>query len=103
MSEQHRPFSNGSQYMDWEESNCNRCSKGAPPDADSYDGMRCDIQRALAEACFGDGTVPVQIAERMGYLDHCPPRQYGFSYVWECHERDPHSQPASSTLSEVCP
>lgn len=82
---EHRPFHCGSQAGDREASNCDRCTKGATAD-ETYDTMTCPIQKALGEAFWNGGTVSEEIAERMGYLDNCPPRQDGFSYVWRCNE-----------------
>ena len=79
---QHRPFHCGSQAADWEEANCEHCAKGTPDD----EIPACPIQRAIFDAYFGDGRVPEDIAERMGYLANSPPRQKGFSYNWRCGE-----------------
>ena len=75
------PFSNGSQYYDWEESNCNTCSKGWDATGVHTD---CAVARAVSQAaCRGDG-VSAEIAQRMGYTDAhqdgaCP-------YGWMCKE-----------------
>lgn len=76
----HRPFSCGSQSVDWQAANCARCTKY------SEDASKCEIDRALLEAMFGDGSVSTDIAERMGYLDNSPPRHEGFAYNWPCKE-----------------
>ncbi len=81
--ERHRPFSCGSQFGDWQNSNCCRCTKFNP------EGLGdCEIDKALLHAMFEDGSVSTEIAERMGYLDNSPPRQDGFSYNWQCKEVD---------------
>lgn len=61
-----RPFSNGTQYMDWTNANCNRCKKSAL--LNSEGGYNCVIEKALLEAYLTDGEVEEQIANRMGYL-----------------------------------
>lgn len=83
MNERHQPFSCGSQFLDFQNSNCCRCTKYNP------EGIgKCEIDNALLEAQFGDGSVSAEIAERMGFLDNSPPRQEGFSYNWQCGEVD---------------
>lgn len=70
-------FSCGTQFADWQEANCFRCTK--------YDyenpGARCDLDMALLEAQVGDGTVSAEIARRLGYEEGSPPR-----YCWQCGE-----------------
>lgn len=75
-----RPFSCGTQAADWQCSNCERCTKNTPPE----NGMpTCEIQYAICEAWFGDGTVSEQIARRMGIMpDNL------FALVWQCDEVD---------------
>jgi len=65
-------FSNGSQYADWQASNCHRCKKfpWTLPD--------CDIDIALAEAYLNNGKVSQEIANRAGYDPD--------KYVWPCSE-----------------
>lgn len=67
MSEKrYTPFSNGTQFCDWEESNCNRCQK--VDISGPYDKSECPIFNALTLAYVDDGTVDEEIAKRMGYL-----------------------------------
>ena len=75
-----RPFSCGSQHGDWRASNCDRCTKY------NHDPKlsKCEIDRAILKAQFGDGTVTDEIANRMGYHDNNG--KDGFSYVWMCNE-----------------
>ena len=75
-----RPFSSGSQFIDWTAANCDRCTRGchrlsenAPPD--------CPLELALFEACFDDGTITAAVAERIGYA--------AGEYCWQCGEWDP--------------
>lgn len=77
----YRPFSNGSQYCDWDSRNCCNCIKYSTTDPD-----KCEIQNALSEACFGDGTVTEDIAKRMGYMEHKN------SYNWRCPEFIPETK-----------
>ena len=80
-----RPFSNGSQWLDWWESNCGRCKKAATADQiDSGKPFPCKIEDALTLASGRDGKVSEAIARRMGYFDHNPSKH--FSCVWPCNE-----------------
>ncbi len=72
-----RPFSNGTQFMDWTAANCDRCAKAADRDNPPR-RCPCDIEQALLEACMGDGMIPLPIADRMG-------RDQG-RYNWKCGE-----------------
>lgn len=67
-----RPFSCGTQCLDWEESNCMRCTRHG----NKYGS--CDITDALCDAFWGDGHVPDDILERMNYTPD--------AYVWICGE-----------------
>jgi hypothetical protein len=78
MSEQVRPFYCGTQYADWSDACCRRCKKGADID-NPPPRCPCDIEQALLEACFGDGTVSREIADRMGY-------ERADRYCWPCRE-----------------
>jgi hypothetical protein len=77
MNKRIRPFSCGTQYGDWYMSNCDRCKKGA---REGQEGFKCDIDEALFEAYFGDGTVSREIAERMGAIEN------EGAYTWKCPE-----------------
>ena len=72
MSDGIRPFSCGTQYIDWENANCCQCKKY------SDDASACDLQLALSVACVGDGTIDWETAERIGY-------EQG-QYCWACSE-----------------
>lgn len=71
------PFSNGSEFMDWDEMNCCRCVKGyqfadgrGPVEDDTPpDEFLCPIQRAVYES-MGTGSVPREIADRHGLSKH---------------------------------
>lgn len=72
-----RPFSNGSQYMDWETSNCERCKKGIINELE----YRCPIQKALSIAYIGDGQISDIMAKRMGIS-----KETVNTDVWPCGE-----------------
>ena len=76
-----RPFYCGTQYLDWEASNCERCKKGSEPEGDLP--LKCEIQEALTVAYLDDGTVSSRIAERMGIT-----KETDMSGVWCCSEVD---------------
>lgn len=70
-----RPFAGGIEYMGWDVRNCARCSKAE---------NGCEIAEALAVACLGDGTIPLEISARLGvtesasWLDRgCPEIEMG--------------------------
>jgi hypothetical protein len=71
------PFSTGSQFADWLDRNCERCVKYEPEGA----AGACSIDAALLTAQITDGSVPDEIAERLGYE---PDKNY---YTWYCPER----------------
>ena len=76
-----RPFSCGTQYMDWEEFNCCHCAKYPADEAWKTEQGRagiCPIMLALSEACIGDGQITDEIAARMGYTPS--------AYNWRCPE-----------------
>ncbi|HMF18954.1 MAG TPA: hypothetical protein VKE98_17230 [Gemmataceae bacterium] len=63
MSDTMQPFYCGTQYMDWQSANCDRCKKGTdwsnmPP------AFRCDIEEALSLAAIREGSIPLPIAEQ---------------------------------------
>lgn len=73
------PFSNGSQYADWQSCNCERCQKSVTvtdPGGDQW--PTCEIESALLEADIFDGRISDEIAQRMGYDQE--------RYVWPCGE-----------------
>ena len=83
------PFHCGSQFYDWVEPNCCRCTKARTANNGKH---VCEIEKAIFESRCNHGDVSEDIAERMGYLDHSPPRQDGFSYTWPCGEWEPTEQ-----------
>lgn len=76
-----RPFSTGTQYMDWERVNCGRCKKAATRAEFERGEFRCDIEKELAYGTVGDGTINDEIAARLK-IDRK-------RYVWQCGEWDP--------------
>lgn len=82
MTEAVRPFSNGTQYADWSDSNCARCTKGVHRLNDETAWPTCELEAALLEACFGDGEIPLATAQRIGM------RENEGRYVWPCAEVD---------------
>lgn len=72
-----RPFSNGSQFGDWQSSNCFRCKKYN----EDY-RLSCPIDVAIGMAYIGDGTVSEDIYKRMGADSNIN------AYVWMCLEAD---------------
>ena len=71
-----RPFSTGTQYIDWQDANCCRCQRGG----EDGQGVGCEIADALGEACIGDGEVSEDIARRMGHT------LFPDYYNWPCTE-----------------
>jgi len=60
-----RPFSNGTQYIDWQNHNCCRCAR-YDYDAENQKVLcDCEIEYALALACVMDGTVSDEIGKRI--------------------------------------
>jgi hypothetical protein len=70
-------FHCGTQVCDWSGHNCDRCAKGYHHNADQW---RCDLEQAIAEGFWTDGTVSNEQARRMGY----PFGQH--AYGWRCGE-----------------
>lgn len=66
----HRPFSNGTEFHMWLGSNCDRpprgCRKFKPDAVSSKNG--CPIEVAVSIGSATDGTIPVRIALRGGFL-----------------------------------
>ena len=71
-----RPFSNGSQWGDWEASNCERCTKYFDEEKGEF---LCPFQEALTIACVDDGEITDEVAAGIGLTDETRGR-----YVWKC-------------------
>lgn len=99
-----RPFSNGTEYQDWVWANCNACAKRYDEAAATW---HCDIERALNEACIGDGRIERAIAERMGATDdsrtlHRTPDGWALTVLgWPCAERAPEDEPTDALLRRL--
>jgi hypothetical protein len=79
------PFWCGTQYADWQARNCDGCRKF---DIETpFIESRCEIDQALGDSMFGDGTVSAEIGSRMGW-----PGVAAFS--WVCPEREEESESA---------
>jgi hypothetical protein len=77
MSDQVYLFANGTQYMDWSASNCDKCAKaGDPGEAGS---SMCDLFEAIHDAACMDGTVTPAVATRLG-------KHHSLVHVWPCPE-----------------
>lgn len=70
-------FANGSEYMMWMELNCYRCKKFGEF---MQDMEVCAIDYHIGYAFITDGTIPHEIAKRMGRLDH------PVNEIFQCHE-----------------
>jgi hypothetical protein len=72
-------FSNGSQYMDWDNRNCAKCSK-ITWDKDGNAVTSCKLYDAICMAAIDAGEVDAETAKRLGYKPGL--------YTWDCPERD---------------
>jgi len=72
-----RPFSNGTEYQDWLDRNCDRCQR-RKLDGD-YIPKRgnCKLENALSYACVCDGTIPQDVAEQIGVITRILPKSRG--------------------------
>ena len=66
-----RPFSNGTEFEQWDEENCQICPNSQHP---TY---TCHIDKAMSEALFGYGEVDKKIIDLIGFnerhfLKDCP-------------------------------
>ena len=73
-----RPFSQGTQYLDWQDHNCCQCRYYHTANGHVISPL-CDLETALAIACITDGTISREIAERLGV----PKRTWS---NWTCRE-----------------
>lgn len=87
--------------MDWLGANCDRCEKGwavhchrtGKEDDEFYDNRdtMCPMECALSEGAMGDGSIPQDMAQRMGAVDHpgefqwmCPEWEASKEWKAEC-------------------
>lgn len=72
------PFSCGSQWVDWQNSNCCQCSRVDWTDPNDPK-TECNLFDALSYASVDDGRISPELAARLGV----DPKHY----VWPCLER----------------
>ena len=73
--EEIKPFSTGTQFMDWQEANCFRCKK-----FNEDVTKTCDIEAALGLACIGSGKITLEMAKRCGFIGN------ENKFQWMCPE-----------------
>lgn len=95
MGERFRPFSNGSEYIDWLAGNCDLCTKGYDHEAQV---TRCDLEEALSLACVDDGKVPRAVAERIGIADRPYPCLVGRCREYHAGSADPTLDPVPAPV-----
>lgn len=71
-----RPFSNGTEFEQWDEENCSICPNSIFYSNHSND-IECHIDNAFSEALFGYGEVNKNIVDLIGFdnrhfLKECP-------------------------------
>jgi len=66
------PFSNGTEYLDWEQANCVTCRK-------CFAEPMCQIMEAIATAALTTGSVSTEMGTRMGWRD---------GTNWACAEKE---------------
>lgn len=76
------PFHCGTQFIDWQARNCDRCAKF---DNDSAD-CGCLIAMALYE-CSWSGNMSDDMAKRCGYIKDDETKR-ALEYSWDCPERE---------------
>lgn len=72
-------FANGMEYDCWTAYNCEGCALAG--DASVAGSSSCDIFESIHDAAGDDGTIPLEIAERMALSEH------RLSLYWRCPER----------------
>ncbi len=73
-------FCSKKQYTSWKTENCGNCLK----ESAGFPG--CALSAALTDALFMEGTVPLNIAERIGYFDMEDEDRLVPSCAWTCRE-----------------
>lgn len=69
MSESVRPFSNGTEFMDWTASNCDQCIAQGDPNVSPLESVphdACVLEAALGIAYCGNGMIGKRAAELIG-------------------------------------
>ena len=89
------PFSNGTEFMMWEERNCDRCWKashikrGSDPDHPDWTPYRCAIQREIDFRRFGTNPISQRTYDICQKAD-CPNRQeHRPRKKYEKHKNEP--------------
>ena len=70
------PFSNGTEFMRWEERNCDRCIKNShiKDNEIDYTVIKCSVQRDIIIRMFSNVPIPLRSYEACQQLD-CPYRK----------------------------
>ena len=81
-----RPFSSGTEHLDWQHRNCQRCAKfvdNALTQAEINSGTDwpCPIDYAVTYGAMSDGTISDEIATRVGF-------EKGDIWFPECPEKE---------------
>ncbi len=72
-------FSNGTQYMQWNARNCDRCSK-VTFNKFHEPVSTCPLWNAIADSMCDDGDFTPEMAKRLGHKSG--------AYTWDCPERN---------------
>lgn len=91
-----RPFSNGTEFMVFEESNCGRCWKSKPKNEKISSASHCDLLEGLTLAMFMDGTISTDHAARIGFKP-------GMIYAPPCSERQEKRPPRAPRTKRLAP
>ncbi len=73
-------FCSRKQFATWKLENCGNCRKASA----AWPG--CDLSAALWDTMFLEGTVPLNIAERLGYFDMEDEDRTAPTGAWTCRE-----------------
>ena len=76
-----RPFSTGTQYLDWRDANCCRCRKYRVEGGEVVEPY-CELEEALAPAALDGGLIEPGHAARLGV----PAATWT---AWRCREFEP--------------
>ncbi len=76
-----RPFSSGTQWIDWQDRNCCECKRIPEDEWRSERGVAwglCELYDALCEASINDGTISYLQAEAIGAI------KFKGYFIWDC-------------------
>ena len=97
MASRFRPFSNGTEYMDWQNANCCRCSRYHTDRHGEVVSPICHLEKALSYACVADGTITAYIADRIGRERRISVRHSYLVLGPRCREKiDQHTKPPTN-------